>query len=239
MMTLQRKASPARGVPGRAIANGIAIAAFLSSAPALAQSVEGPDFFLDRGEEIALARSAAPETVSDPATIWVLTPEGYEVAVEGVNSFNCVVLRRFSADTRSDSYDWDGLIAPICYDAYSSTTHMQEQLLRAEMGLRGDPVESIEAAVNAAYMDGSIPVPDQVAFAYMFSGAQRLSPRLGHWHPHMMIWVPYATNDDLGGNAIGSAHPFVLEHAGAPRALVTLPVDGGGFIQPAHSSEGH
>lgn len=216
----------------------LAIAA-LFHAPATAQSVEGPDFFLDRAEEIALAHSAAPDTVSAPATIWVLTPQGYEIAEEGSNGFNCVVLRRFSADFRSDSFEWDGLIAPICYDAYSSSTHMQEQWLRAAMGLRGEPVEAIAAAVNAAYMDGTIPVPDRVAFAYMFSAAQRLSPRIGHWHPHMMIWVPYATNADLGGNAIGGEHPFVLEHSGAPRALVTLAVDGGGFIQPAHTSEGH
>ena len=47
----------------------------------------------DRNAEIALARSAAPESISHDAKILVLGPHGYETAVEGKNGFVCVVER--------------------------------------------------------------------------------------------------------------------------------------------------
>ena len=47
----------------------------------------------DRNDEIALARSAAPESISGDAKIMVLGRHGYETAVEGKNGFVCVVER--------------------------------------------------------------------------------------------------------------------------------------------------
>src|SRR5215467_13663970 len=47
----------------------------------------------DRNVEIALARSAAPESVSGDATILVLGRHGYETAVDGKNGFVCAVQR--------------------------------------------------------------------------------------------------------------------------------------------------
>src|SRR5579864_3514608 len=41
--------------------------------------------------EIALARTAAPPSISDDATILVLKPHGYETAVNGKNGFVCIV----------------------------------------------------------------------------------------------------------------------------------------------------
>ena len=47
----------------------------------------------DRNAEIALARSAAPDSISNDAKVLVLGPHGYETAVEGKNGFVCVVER--------------------------------------------------------------------------------------------------------------------------------------------------
>src|ERR1700726_2515611 len=47
----------------------------------------------DRNAEIALARSAAPDSISHDAKVLVLGPHGYETAVEGKNGFVCVVER--------------------------------------------------------------------------------------------------------------------------------------------------
>ena len=47
----------------------------------------------DRDAEIALARSAAPPSISSDATIMVLGRHGYETAVEGKNGFVCIVER--------------------------------------------------------------------------------------------------------------------------------------------------
>src|SRR5277367_4169709 len=47
----------------------------------------------DRNQEIALARSAAPESVSRDAEVLVLGLHGYETAVQGKNGFVCFVER--------------------------------------------------------------------------------------------------------------------------------------------------
>jgi len=47
----------------------------------------------DRNEEIALARSAAPESVARDATVMVLGRHGYETAIQGKNGFVCFVER--------------------------------------------------------------------------------------------------------------------------------------------------
>jgi hypothetical protein len=46
--------------------------------------------------EIALARSAAPASISDAAEVMVLRREGYTTAVKGSNGFVCIVERSWS-----------------------------------------------------------------------------------------------------------------------------------------------
>jgi len=50
-------------------------------------------YLMDRDAEIALARSAAPESISSDATVVVLGRQGYETAVQGKNGFVCAVER--------------------------------------------------------------------------------------------------------------------------------------------------
>jgi hypothetical protein len=51
------------------------------------------EYLMPQDAEIALARSAAPPSVSDNATIKVFTESGFEVAIEGDNGFVCEVTR--------------------------------------------------------------------------------------------------------------------------------------------------
>src|SRR5450755_221562 len=48
-------------------------------------------------DEIALARSAAPPSISSDATVLVLNRQGYETAVEGTNGFVCFIQRSWAA----------------------------------------------------------------------------------------------------------------------------------------------
>src|SRR5689334_21642093 len=50
-----------------------------------------------RAEEIALARSAAPPSISTSAEVLVLGDRGYETAVTGTNGFVCLVERSWDA----------------------------------------------------------------------------------------------------------------------------------------------
>ncbi|WP_299322153.1 hypothetical protein [Parasphingopyxis sp.] len=203
--------------------------------PALAESEVGADFFWPEAREIAIARSAAPETVSENASYWVLLPSGYRQVVTGSNGFNCLVLRQWSAafDTQRELFEWEGLVAPICYDPVTSASSMQEQFLRAELGLAGADHDAIRAEIMSAYGDGRLRPLERTAFSYMYSGAQRLTPNAGHWHPHLMVHAPYYTNDMLGGNSFTSGDPVVFEAPGTFRAIIAIPVNGrDGHIQP-------
>jgi hypothetical protein len=51
----------------------------------------------DRNAEIALARSAAPESISRDAEVMVLGRHGYETVVKGKNGFVCIVERSWMA----------------------------------------------------------------------------------------------------------------------------------------------
>ena len=55
----------------------------------------------DQNAEIALARSAAPASISRDAAIVVLKQRGYETAVTGKNGFVCIVERSWMSP-----FDW-------------------------------------------------------------------------------------------------------------------------------------
>src|SRR4029077_13659099 len=73
----------------------------------------------DRNAEIALARSAAPDSISHDAKVLFLGPHGYETAVEGKNGFVCVVERGWMGpfDGELSGNFWNPKIrGPICFN---------------------------------------------------------------------------------------------------------------------------
>ena len=189
------------------------------------------EYMMDPGTEMALARSAAPDNISDHATIKVLTPAGYKAVVEGDNGFVCIVMRGWSAPTftpaenRGLVYD-SKLRAPICFDPVASRTVLPFQELRTKLGMKGEDPDAIAAEVAKAYALGELPKMEAVSFAYMWSADSNLGPGVGAWHPHMMVYAPYYTNAILGNNKCGEATPCVSDDAGTPFAVVVIPVHG-------------
>ena len=92
-----------------AVASGLCGLALLFGAiePAGAQDAKATSFpsrapveryrIASRSEEIALARSAAPASISSDAEVLVLGARGYETAVKGKNGFVCLVERSWFA----------------------------------------------------------------------------------------------------------------------------------------------
>jgi hypothetical protein len=70
----------------------------------------------DRDGEIALARSAAPESISRDAEVMVLGKHGYETAVKGKNGFVCLVQRSWTAGIDDPDFWNPKLRAPICFN---------------------------------------------------------------------------------------------------------------------------
>ena len=171
-------------------ASPIVMVGLLNSAPAAAQSGEaavqyGDPARLPLAEEIVLARSAAPPTVSADATVLVLA-EGairWVVGEEGANGATCYVSRT-----------WAGTIEPHCFDSEGSKTILPIQLRTLEMGHAGATAEEIEAEIEAGAADGRFRYPSRPAMSYMLSSAQQLvsdqGQAVGAWKPHLVSTGP-------------------------------------------------
>jgi len=211
----------------------VLVPAIVAGSPVLAHASKYPpltDYMMPRDAEAALARSAAPASISERATIKVLTASGYQIARQGDNGFVCMVMRGWAAPTYSPAevrelvYD-PTVRAPICFDPEAARTVMPYYELRSKLGMQGKTPDQIAEGVQAAYTRGELPKRDEVSFGYMWSADQHLGPGVGHWHPHMMVFSPYYKNSMLGGNGFGSPLPVVTDDAGTPFAVVVIPVD--------------
>jgi hypothetical protein len=220
----------------RLVASGavilLSVATILSSAQGQTQYPPLSDYMMPQDAEIALARSAAPDNISDRATIKIFSESGFEVAVEGDNGFVCMVMRAWSAPTYTpvaflDFVYYAPLRAPICFNPVAAETMMLYYEVRTELGLQGKNPDEIADGIEVAYAKGELPRVETVSFAYMWSADQDLGPGIGHWHPHMMVFTPYYENSMLGGNKFGGTLPFVSDDAGTPFAVTVIPVDDG------------
>ena len=91
----------------------------------------------DRNAEIALARSAAPISISQDAKVLVLGPHGYETAVEGKNGFVCVVERAWMAPFDNPEF-WNPQIrGPLCFNPPAVRSILPMTYKRTEMVLAG------------------------------------------------------------------------------------------------------
>jgi hypothetical protein len=187
-------------------------------------------YLMPRDAEVALARSAAPPSISDHATIKVLTRSGFEVAHQGDNGAVCMVMRGFSAPTYTPApfrdLVYDATVrAPICFTAPAAKVAMPYYELRTTLALAGKDPAQIATAVKAAYANGRLPHRDGVTIAYMWSAHQHLASGINAWHPHMMLFAPNYDNAMVGGNAFGSPLPQLTDDAGTPFSVVVIPVD--------------
>lgn len=182
--------------------------------------------------EARLALSAAPPDVSRNAGVLVLTRRGYQPWREGSNGFTCLVERSWG--TQDSRVFWvPATRAPICYNPEGSATLLQRYLRRSEGVLAGQTQAKIREDEVRAVASGELRPPTRSAMAYMLSAGQYIHPEVGRWKPHLMVWIPYATNADWGDNPLAGDHPRVFRDEGGPLALVVIPVGTERFIDPA------
>src|SRR5215469_9183519 len=74
-------------------------------------------YLMERDAEIALARSAAPESISHDAGVMVLGRHGYETAVQGKNGFVCLVERSWTSPIDDPGFWNPKGRAPMCLNA--------------------------------------------------------------------------------------------------------------------------
>jgi hypothetical protein len=158
----------------------------------------------DRNSEIALARSAAPASVSDAAEVMVLGPQGYSTAVKGTNGFLCIVERSWGAAT-DDAEFWNPKVrAPICFNPAAATTFVPIFLMKTRLVLAGKSRKEIAEATASALDKKELPSLQPGAMCYMTSKQQYLNDRGMSWHPHLMFIVSGDAAKSWGANLPGS-----------------------------------
>jgi hypothetical protein len=158
----------------------------------------------DRNAEIALARSAAPESISGDAEVLVLGRRGFETAVKGKNGFACVVQRSWSAGKDDPDFWNPKLRAPICFNPPAVRSYLPLTIKRTELILAGRSKDQMFDAIEAAVAKKQLPTPASGAMCYMMSKQGYLSDRDGHWRPHLMFFTPPTDPAVWGADLPGS-----------------------------------
>jgi len=74
--------------------------------------------------ETALARTAAPDSISRDAEILLLGPHGYNPTTKGTNGFTCLVLRSWTAGLDDTDFWNPKLRGPICLNSASVRSYL-------------------------------------------------------------------------------------------------------------------
>jgi hypothetical protein len=154
----------------------------------------------DQNSEIALARSAAPASISDSAEVMVLGRDGYITAVRGTNGFVCIVERSWGSATDAPDFWNPKLRAPHCFNAPAAKTFLPIFLLKTKLVLAGKSKAEIAPAVVAALDTKKLPALEPGAMCYMMSKQQYLGDRDKSWHPHLMFFAPGDAEKSWGAN---------------------------------------
>jgi hypothetical protein len=161
-------------------------------------------YLMERNAEIALARSAAPESISSEAEVMVMGRHGYETAVRGKNGFVCVVQRSWTAEIDNPDFWNPKLRAPICFNAPAARSYLPLTIKKTEMVLAGKSKAEMFAGIKSAIEKKEVPAIETGAMCYMMSKQQYLGDAGGKWHPHLMFFVPLTKAEAWGAGLAGS-----------------------------------
>jgi hypothetical protein len=177
-------------------------------------------YLMERDAEITLARSAAPVSISMNAEIMVLGSHGYENAVKGKNGFVCLVERSWSAPINDPDFWNPKLRGPICLNAPAARSYLPLTIKKTELVLAGRSKAQMSEAMSAAFDKKELPTIESGAMCYMLSKQGYLSDSAGHWHPHLMFFVPLTDPAAWGADATGS--PIIAAKVDQDRLTIFL-----------------
>ncbi len=163
-------------------------------------------YMMDRGAEIAMARSAAPASISRDAEVLVLGRHGYETAVKGTNGFVCLVERGWTAPLDDPNF-WNPKIrGTMCLNSAAARSYLPITIKKTELILAGESKTQMADAIKAALDKKELPSLQPGAMCYMLSRQQYLNDTAGrwHWHPHVMFFIPETDSMARGENLPGS-----------------------------------
>lgn len=159
----------------------------------------------DRTAEIALARTAAPPSISAAAEVLVLGAHGYETAAKGTNGFVCFVERSWTAGFDDRQFWNPKLRAPNCFNPPAVRSVLPQYLRRTEWVLAGATRQQLIDKARAAFANRQFGPPEAGSFSLMLSKQGYVSDDAeGPWLPHVMFFVPPGQAAAWGAGLEGS-----------------------------------
>jgi hypothetical protein len=157
----------------------------------------------DRDAEIALARSAAPESITRDAEVLVLTRHGFETAVKGKNGFVCIVGRGWTSAPEADF--WNPKVrVPMCVNAPGARSYLVRFAKETEWGLEGRTQAQMSDAIAAAIQRKEFPPMEPGAMCYMMGRQGYGGDSAPHWPSHLMFFYSDTDPAIWGANLQGS-----------------------------------
>lgn len=162
-------------------------------------------YLMDRAAEIALAKSAAPPSIADHATVLALTRHGYEPAVQGSNGFVCAVERSWMAQYEFPQFWNPHMRGPLCYNPPAVRTILPYTIRRTALVLSGmHDKGALDATIKADMVRHMLPPLEPGALTYMMSKQQYLNDDAHNWIPHLMFYFPRAAGVTWGADLSGA-----------------------------------
>jgi hypothetical protein len=176
-------------------------------------------YLMDRDAEIAMARSAAPESISRDATVLVLGRHGYETAVEGKNGFVCAVDRSWMSGFEEKGFWNPNIRGALCYNPPAARSIAPIAFMRTRLILEGLSKEKIIARIKAAYAKHELPSLEPGSMAYMLSKHAWLSDREPHSLAHLMFYTPVMDAANWGADNPDTPVSLLPQFRGAPEPI--------------------
>jgi hypothetical protein len=217
--------NPSLSVRARVLAAAPIAIITLALAPPLDAQQKNPDLapfmIADPAAEVALARTAAPRSIADSATVLVLKRTGFVEAHHGNNGFTCVVFRGFDGATTDPNF-WNANVrAPQCLNPPASRTVLPNLMKRAEWVMAGVDTTELNARTKHAFDSHEFALPAAGAMAYMLSHQQNLGGSDPHWMPHLMFYYDRSMPASAWGAGDGKS-PIIDATGAAPSPLMVL-----------------
>jgi hypothetical protein len=156
-------------------------------------------------DEIRLARSAAPPSISAHAEVLVLGKHGYYIAVKGDNGFVCFVGRQWFSDEFSKPVFWNPKTrGPECMNPPAARSVLPQFLVRAQWVLAGATRQQLIDKTKDAFASHRFATPAPASFSFMLSKEGYFADAGGPWLPHVMPYVPHGQAAEWGAGLPGS-----------------------------------